>query len=124
MTKHGTHTVDPAASEPWMSMTAWNGPMMAAFSRAGTAYAKGCIEWQQEVARFIGARLEEDRRAQQSLCECRSFDDMAKIQQSWIQTAAKAYAAEAENLTQIASRWAQGAAPSIDEGRKARHDEK
>ncbi len=109
MTKHRDRNDNSTALAPWFSM--------AAFSQAGTACTKGCIEWQQEFARFVGARLEEDRRAQQSLRECRSFEDVAKVQQSWMQAAAKAYTDEAGNLTQIASRWAQGMAPSFNEVR-------
>lgn len=112
MGKHATVNSSSHAEAPWLALTAWNGPAMATLGQAGEAYVKGCIEWQQEIARFIGARLEEDRRTQQSLSECRSLSDMAKVQQSWASAAAKAYAEEAGNLTQIVSRCAQqGIAP-------------
>lgn len=114
MAKHRERNDNSAALAPCFSMAAWNGPMMAAFSHAGAVCTKGCVEWQQEFTRFVGARLEEDRRAQQTLRECRSFEDVAKVQQSWMQAAAKAYADEAGNLTQIASRWALGMAPSLN----------
>ena len=123
MTRHTAHNGNSAAAAPWLALSAWNGPMMAVFGQAGQACAKGCIELQQEVARFIGVRLEEDRRAQRSLIECRSFDDVAKLQQSWALGAAKAYAEEAGQLTQIVSRCAQqGIAPLLSAEQKPRQN--
>ncbi len=119
MTKHSTNGQSSIPAAPWDALTAWNGPIMAVFGQAGEAYAKGCIEWQQELARFIGERLGEDQRAQQSFSKCRSFSDVANVQQSWALTAAKAYAEGASNLTQIMSRCAQqGITPLSDAGSK------
>ena len=124
MSKHATANTDAPVEAPWLTLTAWNGPAMAALGHAGEAYAKTCLEWQQEIARFIGERLGEDRRAQQSLGKCRSFVDVAQVQQNWALTAAKAYAEETGNLTQIVSRCAQvGIAPLFGAESKPPHSD-
>lgn len=103
MPKHAPHddARTPAACD---APSAWNNPFTAAFGKAGEAYFKACIDWQQEMARFVGVRFAEDRRTQETLAACSNFGDAFKAQQEWALTAAKTYAEEATRLAQIATR--------------------
>jgi hypothetical protein len=104
---------------------AWNSKLTTALGHAGAAYTEAWLEWQQEVARFVGTRIDEDRVVQESLSECRDLHDMAKAQQDWAMRAAKDYISEATRLTQIASRFAQIAVtPLYGAARSGRQESK
>lgn len=115
MTKHGGDN-DSASRPSWDALTTWNGKMAAALGQAGAAYTKACLEWQQEVARFVGARLDQDRLAQESLTNCRDLGDLAKAQQDWATKATKDYLDEAARLTELASQFARAAMAPVYEG--------
>ena len=86
-------------------LTAWNGTFVTVLGHMGTAYTRVCLEWQQEVARFVGARVDQDRQVWESLTDCRDLVDLAKAQQDWTISATKDYFDEAARLTEIASRF-------------------
>ena len=100
---------------PFATVTAINGPMIDALMHSGEAYAKACLAWQEEVCRFFGSRLQWDGRVSAALAKCRTFSELAEIQQDWAVTAARDYFDEASRLTQIASSfmpaWLPDAAP-------------
>lgn len=106
MTKHAIHNIDSSARAPWEGLTTWNGTFATALGRAGAVYTKAWLEWQQELVRFAGTRLEDDRLVQESLSECRDLGAMTKAQQDWALKAASDYFEEATRLAQIASRFA------------------
>jgi hypothetical protein len=108
MTKHNAPPQTAPLSAPWEVLIAANNPMAAAFSQAGEACFRACVDWQQEVARFVGARLAADKRAQESLAVCSTFTDVLKVQQEWASAAVKEYTEEATRLAEIASRSFQG----------------
>jgi hypothetical protein len=119
MTKR-TGLSDSSSSPPWDEFTTWNGKFATALGCMGTAYTKACLEWQQEVARFVGARVDQDRQAWESLTGCRNPGDLAKAQQDWTMRATKDYLDEAARLTEIASQFAQIAmVPLHEAGRPA-----
>ena len=103
MTKdnHGPVAGSTAA---WDALTAWNGPIAQMFGQSGETYVKACVDWQQEVARFTAARLDQDRRLQESLVACRNVADAMKLQQDWAFAAIKDYFEETNRLASIASR--------------------
>lgn len=106
------HQDSTSVTNPWDGFTAWTGPMMAAVGQAVQNCADACAEWQQEIARFSGARFDEDRRAQAALTSCRNFGDIMKIQQDWGAKAARDYFDETTRLVQVATKFAQaGMAP-------------
>ena len=86
-------------------LTAWNGNFATALGHMGTAYTRACLEWQQEVARFVGTRVDQDRQVWESLTDCRDLGDLAKAQQDWTISATKDYFDEAARMTEIASRF-------------------
>jgi hypothetical protein len=88
----------------------WNGELTAALGQAGEAYTKAWLDWQREVMRFVGARLDQDRLTQESLTECRSLADLTKAQADWTLRTARDYLDESTRLTQIASQLVEGAA--------------
>ena len=88
----------------WESVMIWSGPFATAIDRASEACLEGWREWQREVSRFVGARIEENRRLRQSLGACQNFEDIAKLQQDWSQAAIKSYIEEIGLLPQIAAR--------------------
>ncbi len=93
------------------------GGSMANTIAMGEAYAKACLEFQDEWLRFVGARLKDDVETQKCLAECDSVSDVVKVQQDWLAAASRDYLEEAGKLMQIAtragqdglSRWQEGA---------------
>jgi hypothetical protein len=92
----------PRLSELWQGVP--SNPMFAAWNEAGSAYLKACAAWQQEMSRFIGARVEADVTAQKSLAGCRNLADAAKLQQEWAASTVNDYFNEMGRLAEIASR--------------------
>ncbi len=74
---------------------------IGAFGKASEAYIEAWLDWQQGVARFVGNRFEENRRTQHSMSECQNWSDLARLQQDWSESAAKAYIDELSRLQQI-----------------------
>lgn len=95
-------------SDPFQGLSMLSNPMLAAWSEAGSSYLKVCAAWQQEMSRFIGARVEADVSAQKSLAACRNLADAAKLQQDWAATTVNDYFNEVGRLVEIASRCAPG----------------
>jgi hypothetical protein len=119
MTKR-TVLSDSSSSPMWGELMTWNGKFATSLGRMGTAYTKACLEWQQEVGRFVSARVDQDRKAWESLTGCRDLGDLAKGQQDWTTRATKDYLDEAARLTEIASQFAQIAiAPLHESGHPA-----
>jgi hypothetical protein len=90
-------------SDPFQGMSMLSNPMMAAWGEAGVSYLKTCAAWQQEMSRFLGARVEADVTVQKSLASCRSLADAAKLQQEWAATTVNDYFNEIGRLVEIAS---------------------
>lgn len=82
MTKKHTHGDGHGLAEACQALMAGNGPMIAAFGQASEACAKACLEWQQEVTRFIGSRLKAAAETQHSLAKCQTWADVLKVQQN------------------------------------------
>jgi hypothetical protein len=107
---------DSSSRLPRDELTTWNGKFATALGHMGTAYTKACVEWQQEVARFVGARVDQDRQAWESLTGRQDLADLVKAQQDWTMRATKDYLDEAARLTEIASQFARIAmAPLYEE---------
>ncbi len=96
-------------SDPFQGMSILSNPVLAAWGEAGNSYLKACAAWQQEMSRFIGARVEADVSAQKSLAACRNLADAAKLQQEWAAATVNDYFNEVGRLVEIASRCAPGA---------------
>lgn len=125
MTKHATHDDGLSAPQPWAGLMAWNGNFATALAEASAAYTQACLEWQQELVRFVGTRLDQDRQTQESLTDCHDLADLAKAQQDWATKATRDYLSEATRMTQLASQFAQIAiAPLFNAGRDARQESK
>lgn len=75
----------------------------AAVSQAGATWVRACLEYQREVARFAGARIEGDIEHLRSVTQCRNPADLLKLQSEWANAALGDYAKEARQLMQIAS---------------------
>lgn len=104
-----------ANANPWEALAAWNGPMFAAISQAGEAWTQVWLECHREMTRFIGERLDEDRRVRNSLSECRTVGEFTKLQQDWSQKAARDYAEEFGRFPQMAAKFfSGGAGPTPD----------
>ncbi len=93
-------------------MAALNGSFMNAFVHAGEAYAQACLEWQQEILRFVGSRFQCDGRVGEALAKCKTAGDIAEVQKNWLMAAAQEYSDEANRLTQIATKFVPSWMPS------------
>jgi hypothetical protein len=93
----------PRTSNPFQDLSVLSNPVLAAWGEAGTSYLKACAAWQQEMSRFLGARVEADVAAQKSLASCRSLADAAKLQQEWAAATVNDYFNEVGRLVEIAS---------------------
>jgi len=89
------------------AVMAWNAPVMAALGQASEACTQAWLEWQDEMTRFVNARLEENRRTRASFGECQTMSELARLQQEWSRNAIKAYIDEFGRLPQIAARFFQ-----------------
>jgi hypothetical protein len=110
-------------SDPFQGLSMLSNPVVAAWGEAGASYLKACAAWQQEMSRFIGARVEADVTAQKSLASCRNLGDAAKLQQEWAAATVNDYFNEIGRLVEIASSCVPGgqavasaAAAAIKEG--------
>ncbi len=103
--------------DPFQGLVLSN-PLLAAWGEAGTSCLKACAAWQQEMSRFVSARVEADVTAQKSLASCHSLADAAKLQQEWAAATVNDYFNEIGRLVEITSSYApsgQAAAP-VKEG--------
>ena len=87
-------------------MKSFGGSMTNAVAM-GEAYAKACLELQEEWLRFVGARLRNGTEVQKCLADCGNVSEVAKIQQDWFAAASRDYLEEAGRLMQITTRAAQ-----------------
>jgi len=95
--RHG----DADTAAPFHPLAAFSGPVLDNLMRTGEAYAKACLAWQEEILRFVGARVECARDAGESLAKCESPGDFAELQKTWMMTAAQDYFEGANRLAQL-----------------------
>lgn len=112
----GAERRDDPATATWDMLSQLNGPVMTTLAGAAQAWTQCCLDWQRETAQFIGARLEADRRAQETVLRCRDLGDLCRIQQDWALTAARSYVDEAARMAQIAARLVATAPSGAAEG--------
>lgn len=86
------------------SLPAWDGSFFDVLIHSGEAYAKACLEVQQEVLRFAGTRLKWDGQVGEALAKCKNLGDFAEVQRSWVMATAQDYFDEANRLTQLAAK--------------------
>ena len=87
-------------------LAALNGAAMGAFTDACQAYVKGVFLFNEELTGFMNTRLQHDAELGRSLADCNDWNEVVKLQQSWVQEAAAEYQAESGKLAQIASKMA------------------
>jgi hypothetical protein len=71
--------------------------------RMGEACSTACQAWQQEVARFVAARLESDGELGRKLMTCGSWSEALRLQQDWAGTMAQDYLNQTKRMIQLAS---------------------
>jgi hypothetical protein len=108
MPESGVNAETTRNAESWAGLSTWTNPVMPGWGQAGEAYLNACSEWQREIARFFGTRVNADICAQQSLAACRSWTDASKLQQDWVAATMKDYLDESGRLFDIVTRCAQG----------------
>jgi hypothetical protein len=96
MTTNSENTLLPTASVavPWETI-------VVSASDGLQACSEACSGWQQEVARFIERRAEENQRSLQAMMAARDLGDVLRIQQEWTLQAATDYTKEATRLTRL-----------------------
>lgn len=87
-----------------------DGAMTNAISRAGEAWTRACLEWQEELARFAGTQIESHLAHVRALAQCQNVIDLGKLQQQWAAATMRNYGEETGQLMQSATRAIQGAA--------------
>ncbi len=104
MSKQSTAHRAPDMPTPFPPVAALNGQFVEAFMHTGEAYAKACVEWQQEILRFMGSRLQWDGRVGEALAKCKTVSEIAEVQRDWAMSTAQEYFDEANRLAQLATR--------------------
>lgn len=83
---------------PWM-----NGAAIDTMMRMGETCARACQTWQQEIARFAAARLENDGELGKQLMSCGNWAEAVKLQQDWAGVMAQDYLNQANRMIHLAS---------------------
>lgn len=101
MANHATKdsSAKPEFSFPPISLT--NGPMLDGFMRSSQGWAKASLDWQQEVMRFVDARLRVDEQLGTAMAACKNLGDLAEVQRNWAMATAQDYFEETQRLAQI-----------------------
>lgn len=92
MKAHRSHHISQApASEtsPFPPQT-----QLADLGKNASAFGERVWKFQQEGARFIGERFEDNMKALQRLSACKSLPDLLAAQQRWFAETAQAYGEE------------------------------
>lgn len=97
-------TSQEGAAEQLDRMAAFNGEAMEVFVQACQAYVSGVATLNGELMGFVNTRLNHDAELSQALSQCGNWSDAANLQQNWAQQATQEYLAEANRLTELASK--------------------
>jgi hypothetical protein len=62
------------------------------------AWFEGVNRWYGDTARFVSDRLEHDRKTLERLAGCKTFAEIAEVQQAWAGKCAEAYAQEGRRM--------------------------
>ena len=103
MTKHA-QTADIIT--PFQPLNAFNGALLENVTEATQAYAKGCIEFQQEILRFITSRLQWDSKVGQAFASCKTVAELTEMQKDWLESTTREYVDEAGQLFRLGSKLA------------------
>jgi hypothetical protein len=85
-------------------MPALNTEMMGTLGEAGSAYLRGVVSLNQEIAGFINKRLEHDAELSRALGKCKDWKEATELQQNWFREASEEYASSARTLMELSSR--------------------
>jgi hypothetical protein len=88
-------------SNPWSGLAGLNSAAISQVGDCLQACTEACFGWQQELAQFSQARLEENQRSLAALLRSRDLADMVKVQHDWGLCAATDYTREATRLTRL-----------------------
>ncbi|TSD82935.1 phasin family protein [Mycobacterium sp. KBS0706] len=103
------------ASVPFPALAPFGAPIAKTFARAGEAYAKAWLEWQEELVGFVSTRLREDLDLRKSIVGQPNLSEAIKLQQDWAIAAVRDYLDEASKLGEIVSRFVRDEASSWSE---------
>ncbi len=81
-----------------------SGEMMGTLGEAGSAYLRGVVTLNREIADFVSKRLETDAELSRKLGQCKDLKEAAELQQSWFREASEEYAANARTLMEMTTR--------------------
>jgi len=122
MSKPATPPPGPDIIAAFEPLTAWNGAVLRNVTEAAQVYAKGGFEFQQEVLRFLGSRLQWDSKVGQALAACKTVGEVAEMQKDWLEETTKEYVDEAGQLfrlgSKLATQWMAPLAAGIQPGSK------
>ena len=74
----------PSPTTPTPSSAPFNAAVAAAFERSAAAFGKNMRTFQQESARFMSKRAEENATAMERFASCKSLPDVFLAQQQWL----------------------------------------
>jgi Phasin protein len=98
-----THDPYQKAAPLFSWPVAMNGAAQDAFGRAGEVWQRAAAAWQQEMIRFTTDRLQKNSETSREALACRGWDEMAKLQQKWLTSAAEDYAGVMSRMGEIAT---------------------
>lgn len=81
-----------------------SGEMMGTLGEAGSAYLRGVVSLNREIADFVSKRLEHDAEFSRKLGQCKDWKETGELQQNWFREASEEYAANARTLMELTTR--------------------
>jgi hypothetical protein len=119
VTDTNQHAHPATAAVPFLAVVPFNGPILAAAIRAGEAFSKLYLAWQEELARFAAIRFDSANETGRKLLMCRDWAEAAKVQQEWAASAVNEFFDEPSRLVQIASKIGDDSTPPAVSGDEA-----
>lgn len=87
-----TPTLPPMPAAPYADAASSIGAaLLDSMMQASQNCMNGMVAAGEETTRFLGVRVDHDMRCMAELAECRSLEDVARVQQEWLSATMKEY---------------------------------
>jgi hypothetical protein len=78
-----------------------NGAVTEALERNASLFSKSVRTFQDEAQRFVTRRLEDNVKAMETFCDCKTFSDLVIAQQRWFSDMVRAYYDEGVRFSEL-----------------------
>lgn len=90
-----------ASENAFVNVSANQQEAMDGFMEMSQAIFNGLVEYNKELTNFIAGRVVTDLELQQRLFDCKSVEDVTKLQGEFVETAMSQYSEEAQKLAKM-----------------------